>query len=187
MPDITITQSTLERLKEHAEPIEDTADSVILRALDALDRSGAASAAPQGSSDKVMMFGPNMQLPDVTHTRMLAASIDGRPIAKANWARVLRHVLPLAMSHYGGFEQLRRRCPVNIVARVKEDDGYRHLPSAGISYQGTNANDAANAIVALAKDIGVTLDVDFEWRDKEQAAHRGRRAHIHLPAPSSVA
>ena len=80
------------------------------------------------------------------------------------------------------------RCEhVNIVPHMKDDDGYRHLPQAGISYQGVNANAAANAMVALAKDIGATLDVDFEWRDKEQAAHPGKRGRIHVPARSQVA
>ena len=78
-----------------------------------------------------MTFGPNGPLPDVKHTRMLAASI-------------MR-----AKEHYGNFEELRRRCAVNIVPQEKGDDGYRHLPQAGLSYQGVNANTAANAIVAL--------------------------------------
>ena len=71
---------------------------------------------------------------------------------------------------------------MNIVPQEKGDDGYRHLPQAGLSYQGVNANAAANAIVALAKDIGASLDVDFEWRSKEQAAHPGRRGRIQVPA-----
>lgn len=71
---------------------------------------------------------------------------------------------------------------MNIVPQAKDDDGYVHLPQAGLSYQGVNANVAANAMVALAKDIGVSLDVDFEWRDKEQAANPGRRARIQIPA-----
>ena len=72
---------------------------------------------------------------------------------------------------------------MNIVPQAKDDDGYKYLPQAGLSYQGVSANAAANAIVALAKDIGATLDVGFEWRDKEQAAHPGRRARIQVPAP----
>ena len=32
------------------------------------------------------------------------------------------------------------------------------------------------------KDIGTSLDVDFEWRNEEQAAHPGRRGRIQVPA-----
>ena len=176
MPEIPIEQSTFERLQEHAKPLVDTPDSVIVRALDALDRS----IPTRERSVEAMTFGPSGPLPDVKHTRMLAASIDGLSV-KSNWNNVLRFMLVRAKEHYGDFEQLRRRCAVNIVPRAKDDDGYRHLPEAGLSYQGVNANAAANAIVALAKDIGAALDVDFEWRDKEQAAHPGHRGRIQVP------
>ena len=177
MPEIPIEKSTFERLQQHAKPLVDTPDSVIVRALDALDQS----IPTRERSVEAMTFGPSGPLPDVKHTRMLAASIDGRSV-KSNWNNVLRFMLIRAKDHYGDFEQLRRRCAVNIVPRAKGDDGYRHLPQAGLSYQGVNANAAANAIVALAKDIGAALDVDFEWRDKEQAAHPGRRGQIQVPA-----
>ena len=184
MPDITIEQSTFERLQQHARPLVDTPDSVIVRALDALDQS----ARSQERSVGVMEYGPDAPLPDVKHTRILAASINGRSVmARANWNNVLRLMLIRAKEHYGHFEELRRRCAVNIVPHMKDGDGYRHLPQAGISYQGVNANAAANAMVALAKDIGATLDVDFKWRDKEQAAHPGERGRIHVPARSQVA
>ena len=174
---VDIEQSTFERLQRHARPLVDTPDSVIVRALDALDQSEPT----QERSVEAMTFGPSRPLPDVKHTRMLAASIDGRPVT-SNWNNVLRHMLIRAKEHYGDFEQLRRRCAVNIVPQAKDDDGYVHLPEAGLSYQGVNANAAANAMVALAKDIGVSLDVDFEWRDKEQAANPGHRGRIQVPA-----
>ena len=196
MPEVTIEQSTFERLQQHARPLIDTTDSVIVRALDALDERGGSSARadqvlklpPRNQPLGALAFGPNMSLPDVRHTRMLAASIDGEPVgANCNWANVLRLMLIRATEHFGHFEELRRRCAVNIVPGVKDDDGYSHLPRAGISYQGVNANAAANAIVTLAKDIGTALDVHFEWRDKDQAAHPGRRGRIHVPARSQAA
>lgn len=86
------------------------------------------------------------------------------------------------MARHGDIDQLRDRCAVNVVPRVKDDDGDRHLPQAGISYQGVSANAAASAMVALADDLGIALDVDFQWRDQMQAAHPGRRARIHVAA-----
>ena len=37
MPEITVTESTFERLQHHAKPFVDTPDMVISRALDVLD------------------------------------------------------------------------------------------------------------------------------------------------------
>ena len=194
MADIVIEQKTFERLQRHAKPLVDTPDSVIARALDALDQlegSGATSQVPTprggaaAAGERGMVFGTTEPLPDVRHTRLLAASIGGSSV-RANWNNVLRALLLRARRHYGDFDQLKRRCAVNIVPREKTDEGYRYLPQAGFSYQGVNANAAANAIVSLAKDIGVALDLDFEWRDKEQAAHPGRRASIHVAAVSAM-
>lgn len=194
MADIVIEQKTFERLQRHAKPLVDTPDSVIARALDALDQlegSGATSQVPTprggatAAGERGMVFGTTEPLPDVRHTRLLAASIGGSSV-RANWNNVLRALLLRARRHYGDFGQLKRRCAVNIVPREKSDEGYRYLPQAGFSYQGVNANAAAGAIVSLAKDIGVALDLDFEWRNKEQAAYPGRRASIHVPAASAV-
>ena len=88
MPEVTIEQSTFERLQQHARPLIDTTDSVIVRALDALDERGGSSARadqvlklpPRNQPLGALAFGPNMPLPDVRHTRMLAASIDGEPV-----------------------------------------------------------------------------------------------------------
>lgn len=181
MAEVTIEQSTFERLQRHAKPLVDTPNSVIVRALNALDEKETSGAASQDPTAGIMEFSPKGPLPDVMHTRMLAASIDGQSVT-ANWNHVLRCLLLRAMERYGDIDQLRRRCAVNIVPGMKDDEGYRYLPQAGVSYQGVNANAAASAIVALANDLGIALDVNFQWRDKMQAAHRGRRARIRIAA-----
>ena len=185
MPTVVIEQHTFERLQRHAEPLVDTLDSVINLAVDALERGGLpptdrASKRPSAMSDDLLAFGPNDPLPDLKHTRMLNAVVAGRPI-RANWNNVLWHMLRLARDAGHSVDEIRRLCAVNIVAGEKEDEGYRHLAEAGISYQGLNANGAAAAVVALAKGVGLTLELDFEWRQKAQALHPGRRARLHLP------
>lgn len=192
MTNIVIERNTFERLQRHAKPLVDTPDSVITRALDALDQlkgSGeATSQAPTAgdgaaaAGERGMVFGPTEPLPDVSHTRLLAVSIGGSSV-RANWNPAVEVMLTRASKHYGDFNQLKRRCAVNIVPGERDDRGYKYLPQAGLSYQGLNAKAAANAIVRLAKDIGVALDLDFEWHDKERAAYPGQRATIHVPAP----
>ena len=180
MPTVDIEQRTFERLQEHAEPFIDTPDAVINRALDALARATPHTELehePQTISADWMSLNANDPLPDLTHTRMLAAAVDGSHV-KANWNNVLRQVLVLAHKKVGNLDELGRRCSVNLVAGVKNDEGYRHVAEAGISFQGLNANAAANAVVALARDVGMALKLDFEWRRKPHAAHPGRRARL---------
>ena len=184
MHTIEIDQSTFERLQNHAKPLVDTPDSVIIRALDALEQAertptGEALKQPSTTSDNLLSLGPNDPLPDLKHTRVLNAAVAGLPV-RANWNNVLQHMLRLAADEVGSWDEVRRLCAVNLVAGEKEDEGYRYLAEAGISYQGLNANAAAAAAVALAKHIGVALELDFEWRRKPEALHPGRRAQLRL-------
>ena len=184
MHTVEIEQSTYERLQNHAKPFEDTPDSVIIRALDALEQAertptGEALKRSSTTSDNLLSLGPNDPLPDLKHTRVLNAVVAGHPV-RANWNNVLQHMLQLAADEVGSWDEVRRLCAVNLVEEEKEDEGYRYLAEAGISYQGLNANAAAAATVALAKRIGVALELDFEWRRKPQALYPGRRARLSL-------
>lgn len=184
MPQVVIEQSTFERLQSHAEPLVDTLDSVINVAVDALERAersptGRAPERP-ATLDSLVSLGASDPLPDLRHTRVLSAVVAGRPV-RANWNNVLRHVLQYAADAGHSVDEVRRLCAVNLVSGEKEDEGYRYLAEAGISYQGLNANGAAAAVVALAKGVGMALELDWEWRQKAQALHPGRRARLRVP------
>ena len=85
MPEITVEQSTFERLQRHAEPLVDSADKVVNRALDALEQTGSRVVADSGTSNSERRIDPN-DLPNLTHTKVLDASLDGDILAKPNWA-----------------------------------------------------------------------------------------------------
>ena len=181
---INIEQNTFERLQSHAVPLVDTFDSVINLALDALEEADQSPAerTPERTTatpDDSIPLDAN-DLPDVTHTKVLHAMVGGRSV-KPNWNNVCRHMLRLAVHEGHSMDEIRRLCAVNLVAGEKEDEGYRYLAEAGISCQGLKANPAAAAVVALAKGVGVVLELDLEWRRKPQALHPGRRAQLRLP------
>ena len=89
MPQITIEQGTFERLQRHARPVADTSDRVIVRALDALDEK-AVKHVPKGHFAATVAEVPlnGLALPDLTHTKVLDAAIDGEPIPRPNWRRL---------------------------------------------------------------------------------------------------
>ena len=187
MPKVEIEQRTFERLQSHAEPLVDTLDSVINLAVDALERDETSQTdrtsrpPPSTTSDGLMSLAPDDPLPDLKHTRVLSVAIAGNPVVRANWNNVLQHLLELAVDAGHSPDEIRRLCAVNLVAGEKDDEGYRHLAEAGISYQGLNANAAAAATAALAKRLGVALELEFEWRGKPDALHPGRRGQLRLP------
>ena len=188
MPDISVSDVAFERLQRHAKPFVDTPETVILRALDALER-----VTGQPISEEILDGSPELDidakaLPRLTHTKLLEASIDGERLARPNWNSLLDEMLRRAMQRVGSFEKLHGICPVNMVKGRKEDEGYGYLPEIDVSVQGQDANGACRAVVTAAQALGMSLDIGFMWRLKESAAHPGERGRIRIssragPAP----
>lgn len=184
MPEITIQDPTFARLQRHAKPFIDTPESVINRALDALEAAGVPSANRGGQVSETEHHIDPRQLPSLTHTKVLSATIDGKTIAKANWNLLLDEMLRLAMNRLGSIYKLRQLVPVNMVKGRKDDEGYGYLVDIDISVQGQDANAACRAIVTVAQGLGLALDLVFMWRLKEDAAHPGERARLSIAAKS---
>ena len=183
MPDIAIEQSTFERLQRHAMPFVDTPDAVVNRALDALELGHRPATLRNRPSLPVRQIDPRL-LPNLTHTKVLDATLRGEQVDKPNWNLLVDRILTLAMKQCVDFGGLRRVCPANMVQGRKVDEGYRHLAEIDVSVQGLAANDAGRALVALAQSLGIDFDVTFIWRSKEGAAHPGERAHLRVASGS---
>ncbi len=185
MPEVMIQDSTFERLQRHAKPLVDTIDSVVNRALDALEEV-AGEPAPGGrrAAEAERRIDLRM-LPRLTHTKVLDASIGGQAVAKPNWNLLLDDMLRRAMKRVGTFEKLQQLCPVNMVKGRKEDEGFSYLPEIDFSVQGQDSNGACRAVVMAAQGLGIALDIGFMWRHKEGAAHPGERARLQVLGATS--
>ncbi len=180
MPEISVCQSTFERLQSHASPFVDSPETVILRALDTLEQQvDVPAVGADGSGSSEWLIDP-LALPLLTHTKLLHAMIDGERIAKPKWNQLLFESLRKAMDSVGSFEELPGICPVNMVKGRKDDEGYRYVQDIDISVQGLDANGACRAVIAAAQALGISLDIGFMWRLKENAAYPGKRGRIRL-------
>ena len=168
---IEIQSSTFERLQQHAIPLLDTPDAVINRALDALEHR-EEFVTTTGVEHKI----DPRSLPDLTHTKILNASLEGKHITRVNWNRLVGRILILAMKQFEDFDQLRKNCLVNVVQGCKTDKGFHYLAEIDVSIQGMRANDACEMLVKTAQLFGFELEVIFMWRPKEGAAHPGGQA-----------
>ena len=180
MLEVSIEQATFERLQRHARPLIDSVDVVVNRALDALE-GGEIGRAGEMAPAVDREVEPD-RLPDLTHTKLLAARLAGEEVAKPNWNRLLHRVLVIAKREVGDIAELRRRCPANMVAGRKTDEGYHHLPAADISVQGLSANEACAALVVTARGLGAGVDIVFLWRAKDGAAYPGQRGRLNIAA-----
>ena len=118
MPDITIEQATFERLQRHAQPLVDTVDAVVNRALDAME-TGVWKQPDEAFRVVEHEVDPD-RLPDVTHTKVLAARLAAADIERPNWNRLLHRVLVLSMGQVADLNELRRLCPANMVCGRKQ-------------------------------------------------------------------
>ncbi len=182
MPDVPIEQATFERLQRHAQPLVDSVDAVINRALDAMETG--IHRQPEEKAPVIKIELDSDRLADVTHTKVLAARLAAANIERPNWNRLLHRMLILSMDRVADLNELRKLCPANMVCGSKTDEGYTHLPEIDISVQGLSANEACAALTVTARALGIGLDVAFMWRAKEGAAYPGERGRLQVPSAS---
>jgi hypothetical protein len=187
MPQIEISDSTLALLKRHAEPLVDTPDTVIAkfgRAFEAIrsGHNGAGAPAPvQPPADafaKAYAYNPSRP-PDLTHTKILSAKLDGTTVAtRVNWNGLLKQMIQTARTRAKNQDDLRRFISVNFVVGRKEDDGYEYLPDADLSVQGQDTNAAWKGIVHLSRELDMPVEVVFQWRHKPKATFPGKLGRL---------
>ena len=185
MPTVVISNESLAILQRYAVPLVDTFDTAIKK-MDELIRAGAAvSSLPE--TDVAERRIDARDLPRLTHTKMLDASIGGTQLLRPNWNGVLDETLRRVMKEVKDFDKLRTICPVNMVKGKKSDEGYNHLPDINVSVQGQDANGACRGIITAAQALGFAVNIGFMWRHKEGAVYPGERARLHIPATKRTA
>ncbi len=179
MPTITISDAYDAKLKSLAasnpfQPREYWVERLIDDALTQIDVSNA-NGLSTADSDVIRLNPESHQL---THTRLLSATIDGRELHRPKWNSLMLEMHTRAQKHLGSFNALREVSGANIRKGRYEDNGYKYIPQADLSIQGVPANEACDHSFRLAKALNISLKVTFEWYDKEEAAHPGRRGII---------
>lgn len=178
---ITLSDETFGKLQALARPFVDTPESVIADlAGEELRRRNVPRNGHPGKNSGAsveMTLDPDAH-ENLTHTRLLSASIDGRPIHRPKWNGVLDHLHILARKRLGSFEAVRRVTGANIREGRFEENGYRFVPDADLSIQGVDANLAWDHSLRLARALEVAVQLRFEWRQKDAAAHPGQAASL---------
>jgi hypothetical protein len=180
-PIITLSDETFSMLQALAQPFVDTPESVISvlakAELERMGRTGSDGSCGRTGQKQVLRLSPDSHA-DLTHTRLLSATVDGRPIHRPKWNGLLDHLHILARQRLGSFDTLRRASGANIREGRYEEDGYRYLPEADLSIQGVDANLACDHSLTLARALKTPIQLRVEWRKKEGAAHPGEEATI---------
>ena len=174
-PTFDLAEDNFVRLQGLAIPLIDDLNSVIRRILDQIDTNDppteAEARASVTSSKKFDAFTP----PDLTHTKLIAATIDSKDIEQRTW-RSLRDtaIRALVKVHNGDIAKFG---PI-ILSRFARgnrngEDGFAYLEDIDLSVQGQDAIGCYKTAFHIALNLGLPIRVQFLWRQKEAAAHPG--------------
>lgn len=177
---------TLERLHRHARPFEDP-NSTVHRLLDRVENlensvrepSPAASTSPdpvtsdQGSSP-VRTFVYPADPVNLAFTKLEDARIDGQELTRPKWNSLMAELCQVAIAQHGVQWMMSRKAP-RVVPGRSTTGGFHHMKDSKASVQYTDATKAWDYTCSLAQELGVCVEVAFNWRDKPEAAYPGER------------
>jgi len=168
LPNIDISESLFARVQSFAIPLVDTFETVMHKALDALQ---AQNGNPGGATSNSARTLNPAAAPNLSFTTVHSILLNGKrmPPAETYWNNLLRAVI-IKANETLSTEELTELVICNNVVGKKEDNGYNYLKEAGISVQATEANKAWKATYLVAKAIKLPLEVDFSWQENPKAA-----------------
>lgn len=178
---VPLAPETIRRMQGHAEPLVDTFDTVVNRALDALDQLRGA-VAPAQAGDAVRTFNP-AAAPNLSYTTLKRAQVRDR-ILKPNetyWNSLLFAVIREAAKAKLSPIELRDLINANSAIGRKEDNGYRYLSDLDISVQGQDSNACWRAIHHIATVMNIPVKVEFTWQNNQNAAFPNTPGRLALP------
>ncbi len=185
-PSVELSPQTFARLQAHAVPLVDSIESVINRVIDYYEAKGGAPAPASPGHDgrkNIRQFNP-IAPPDLTHTKVLAAELNGKPFehSQTKWGGLLVAAIREARAKAKSPSDFKRLVTVNFVERQKDDEGYKFLPDIGVSVQGQDSNSSWRAACHIARQLGCQLQVTFVWREKDGAAFPGVTGQFSISA-----
>lgn len=126
------------------------------------------------------LWGCECLIPNLTHTKVLSIQLNGTefPPEATTWNALLLEAARIARKEIQSDEELRSLIAVNFVFGKKENDGYRYLKDADLSVQGQDSNKAWKGTFQIARKLGLTFEVIFAWREKEDSENPGIRGRF---------
>lgn len=176
MPVLRIPELVYTRLQAISVPLEDTPVSVIERLLSQYESQYRAPITLQDDTSYLSI--DPYEPPSLTHTRVVKAIINSKRISTPNWNKITNLAHELAVENGVSPELLHRCSKSKTSTKNINERGFKYLEKANISVQGVDANLAWRNAFHLLKDIAISVEVDFEWHEREEAAYPGRKGRF---------
>jgi len=116
---------------------------------------------------------PNLGFTKITEARFGEQSAN-------NWNNLLICGIKIAILKHISVDELQS-LSVPIQRGRKNSDGYAPIPGTDVSFHYVDANRAWSLTLRVAKKLNTRVIAKFAWRDKENAAHPGKKAVLQWP------
>jgi len=187
---VKISRGTFSRLQEMGVPLVDTPESIIVELLEYYENNQASARCQaateteethklEAESGDLVFSSSN--LPDLLHTKIKRAVVDGERVDCGMWQMMLVFLLEKAYEICGNGEDVISICNVlQIVEGKSHKNGWHYIHGLDLSFRTVCANRACRQIDDLARTIRAQVTLHIVWRDKDRAAYRGKTARLEL-------
>ncbi len=203
MKNIKISDRAARFLEAREHSLDDNWATVLDRLIDEFENLKAARAAnpsgespidatPSGSPVNVPLkisgadektHSRVTDLPDVTHSKIESARIQGQNVDTDNWTVVLTKAIEAAMN--APVPMLKSKLRAKIVdGKHPNQKDYYFVQSAGFSFQKLRADSALHNLKVLAEEFSVPVDITVRWNDRADPDLRNQTKRIVLPCRS---
>ena len=178
MQTISVSDPLFARLQKHAIPFLDTPETVITRAVDALE-AGREPSAVEGDGRRD--FNPAAP-PNLAFTTPTKIVLEGKVLEKSNtyWNNLMVACIRKAAEDGVIPSELSALMVIPHAIGRKEGGGYFFIEDAGVSVQGQSANGAWKQVYRIVSAKKYSLDVEFFWQNEEKASMPNAKGRFHF-------
>ncbi|ANT61337.1 hypothetical protein AYJ57_13710 [Salipiger sp. CCB-MM3] len=172
MPTITIDETTFANLRMLQSQRRAVTPAAIVEQLVRQETENCASApqaaAPKPLPDGLALYevaasapGP----PQLSHMKPVRATLDGIPVARPNWNKILRTVIKII--DHRGVVGAQLQSELGGLAKVGKHigNGLTYVAEAGVTVRGQSAECAWRAIARPSSQHGISVRIEYAHRD----------------------
>ncbi|MBW1984277.1 MAG: hypothetical protein JRI53_06115 [Deltaproteobacteria bacterium] len=187
-PLIQVSDEVYKKLKERAKSPQDTPSDILASLLgiqvdeDAFqdkskEKTLIESSVPEVSPEennyeetlKLDLEAPE----DLYFTIIIQGHFGNKKIS--SWNELIDTAHILAVEKVDTYDALKKISNSDIVMGSYNENGFRPIPSIGISIQGDSPNQAWKNAFYIARELNISVEILFEWERKFTAARPGSR------------
>jgi hypothetical protein len=180
MPTVDISAKAFAFLQSRAVPLKDTAETVLDRILSEFEALSGKSTQNESAAIAGLVFSGN-NIPSFKFTDVISAKINGKNASQRYWNNILEDCIAFCAQKKITSSDIMKHMKANVQAGRFEENGYRYVESADISFQGLEANRIIKNLVSLSTQFEIPIDVRIKWQNKEGSAYPGQEARFVLP------